>query len=158
MDAHKRNLARSSRRRFRVRKSIRGTAAKPRLSVHRSNLHISAQLIDDDNAVTLAAASSAAKGGRLPYGGNIKAAAEVGARIAELAKAKGISEAAFDRGSYRFHGRVKALAVAATKAGLKCTGLQEKPKAEKPAEAPAPAKKDKKPAGEGKPKGEKAAK
>ena len=147
MDAQKRKAIRAARRRHRVRKSIRGTATKPRLSVYRSNLHIYAQLIDDDAAVTLASASTSTKGAKIDKGGNVKAATAVGTKLAELAKAKGITEAAFDRGSFRFHGRVKALAVAATKAGLKCTGLEEKPKAEKPAaEAPARDKKEKKPA------------
>jgi len=131
MDAQKRKAARSQRRKFRVRKSIRGTAAKPRLSVFRSNLHIYAQLIDDENAVTIAAASSADKGAKLTYGGNIKAAAEVGTRLATKAKEKGITAAAFDRGAYRFHGRVKALAQAASAAGLVCTGPPEPPKAPK---------------------------
>jgi large subunit ribosomal protein L18 len=143
MDRHKSKAIRGERRRHRVRKTIHGTATKPRLSVHRTNMQIYAQLIDDDAEITIAAAASNAKDGKLGYGGNIAAAAEVGKKIAEKAKAKGISEAAFDRGAFRFHGRVKALAVAATKAGLKCTGLEEKKKA-----APAPdakdAKKDKK--------------
>ncbi len=150
MDAQKRKAVRAQRRKFRVRKSIRGTAAMPRLSVARSNLHIYAQLIDDATGTTLAAASSADKGAKLEYGGNIKAATEVGTRLAAKAKEKGITAAAFDRGAYRFHGRVKALAQAATAAGLICTGPPEPPKApkEKPAEAP---KKEK----GGEPKGEK---
>ncbi len=159
MDAQKSKAIRAARRRFRVRKSIKGTATKPRLTVFRSNLHIYAQLIDDAKSVTVAAASTADKGAKVEKGGNSKAAAAVGAKLAEKAKAKGITEAAFDRGAYRFHGRVKALAIAATKAGLKCTSLEVKPKAEKPAEA-APAKKEKKekPAGEAKaPKAEKPA-
>jgi large subunit ribosomal protein L18 len=145
MDAHKSKAVRTQRRKYRVRKAIHGTATKPRLSVHRTNLQIYAQLIDDDAEVTIAAAASNAKDGKLKYGGNVAAAAEVGAKIAEKAKAKGITEAAFDRGAFRFHGRVKALAQAATKAGLKCTGLEEKKK-EAPAKAPdaKDAKKDKK--------------
>jgi large subunit ribosomal protein L18 len=159
MDAQKRKAIRATRRKHRVRKSIKGTATKPRLCVFRSNLHIYAQLIDDAAAVTIASASTSEKGAKVAKGGNSKAAAAVGTKLAEKAKAKGISEAAFDRGAYRFHGRVKALAIAATKAGLKCTSLEEKPKHEKPPEA-APAKKEKKekPAGEAKaPKGEKPA-
>jgi large subunit ribosomal protein L18 len=144
MDRHKSKAIRSKRRRYRVRKAIHGTAAKPRLSIHRTNLQIYAQLIDDDAEVTIAAAASNAKDGKLAYGGNVAAAAEVGKKIAEKAKAKGITEAAFDRGPFRFHGRVKALAVAATKAGLKCTGLEEKKKAEAPTPAAKDAKKDKK--------------
>jgi large subunit ribosomal protein L18 len=136
MDAQKRKVKRAVRRKFRVRRLISGTAAKPRLCIQRSNLHIYAQLIDDDAEVTLASASTIEKGAKLDDGSNIKGATAVGERIAAKAKAKGITEAAFDRGAYRFHGRVKALAVAATKAGLKCTGLEEKPKVEKAAEAP----------------------
>ncbi|MBX3401250.1 MAG: 50S ribosomal protein L18 [Gemmataceae bacterium] len=147
MDRHKSKAIRGERRRHRVRKAIHGTATKPRLSVHRTNLQIYAQLIDDDAEITIAAAASNAKDGKLAYGGNIAAAAEVGKKIAEKAKAKGITEAAFDRGAFRFHGRVKALAVAATKAGLKCTGLEEKKKEAAPATADAKKdKKEKKPA------------
>src|SRR5690348_14862466 len=118
MDAQKRKHHRQQRRRQHVRSKIVGTASKPRLSVFRSSKHIYAQLIDDINGATLAAASSAGKGSS--YGGNVKAAEIVGQKLAEAAKGKGISEAAFDRGHFRFHGRVRALAVAATKAGLKC--------------------------------------
>jgi large subunit ribosomal protein L18 len=143
MDAHKSNTIRTERRKHRVRKAIHGTAQKPRLSVHRTNLQIYAQLIDDDAERTIAAAASNAKDGKLKYGGNVAAAAEVGKKIAEKAKAKGITEAAFDRGAYRFHGRVKALARAATQAGLKCTSLEDKKKTEA---APAEAKDKKKPA------------
>jgi large subunit ribosomal protein L18 len=88
--------------------------------VFRSSKHIYAQLIDDLAGVTLAAASSLVpdvKSG-LPYGGNIKAAKVVGAKIAEAAKAKGIAKAAFDRGHCRYHGRIKALAEAAREGGL----------------------------------------
>ena len=74
MDAQKRKAARARRRQFRVRKAIRGTAAKPRLSVFRSNLHVYAQLIDDENQVTLAAVGSREKGKAGTYGGNAKAA------------------------------------------------------------------------------------
>jgi large subunit ribosomal protein L18 len=108
------------RRRRHVRKRIVGTPERPRLSVFRSSKHIYAQLIDDLAGVTLAAASSVVgdvkKG--LPYGGNVKAAKVVGAKIAEAAKAKGIAKVAFDRGHYRYHGRVKALADAAREGGL----------------------------------------
>jgi large subunit ribosomal protein L18 len=108
------------RRRNHVRRSIVGTPERPRLSVFRSSKHIYAQLIDDLAGVTLAAASSviADVKSALPYGGNIKAAKVVGAKIAEAAKAKGIAKAAFDRGHYRYHGRVKALADAAREGGL----------------------------------------
>jgi large subunit ribosomal protein L18 len=141
MDAQKLKAKRAERRKRRVRRAIRGTATKPRLSVYRSNFHIYAQLIDDDAQVTLAAASTNDKGAKVTKGGNIAAATAVGKALAEKAKEKGISEAAFDRGNFRFHGRVKALARAATQAGLKCTGLEDAaPKAGKP--APADAKKE----------------
>jgi len=154
MDAQKLKHHRQERRRRHVRSKIVGTAERPRLSVFRSSKHIYAQLIDDINGVTLAAASSAAKTGS-KYGGNIKAAVLVGQKLAEAAKAKGIAEAAFDRGHYRFHGRIQALAVAATKAGLRCCN-PENVRVPKPKEAPAektPEKGDKKPKGD-KPKGE----
>ena len=142
MDAQKRNAQRSQRRRFRVRRYIHGTATKPRLSVYRSNLHVYAQLIDDDAQVTLASASSNEKGGDTGYGGNIKAAVAVGTAIAAKAKEKGIAVAVLDRGHYRYHGRVKALARAATDGGLVCTGLVDQPRRKKvaPVEAPKKAK------------------
>jgi len=117
MRAQKRLAVTRQRKRFRVRKKLVGTAERPRLSVFRSSKHIYAQLIDDMTGVTLAAAGSAGK--TAGYGGNVKAAAAVGQKLAEAAKAKGISQAAFDRGHYRYHGRVKALADAARKGGLK---------------------------------------
>ena len=154
MDASKLKAKRAERRRFRVRKAIYGTPERPRLSVFRSNLHIYAQLIDDLNGVTLAAATSAGKATGLKHGGNVKAATLVGQKLAEAATAKGIRQAAFDRGAYRFHGRIAALARAATNAGLVCTG----PEVAKPAAAATPEGADgaaAKPAkGEGKPKGE----
>jgi large subunit ribosomal protein L18 len=106
------------RRRRHVRGKIEGTSERPRLTVFRSSKHIYAQLVDDQNGVTLAAASSMTKDAKLPYGGNVKAAQEVGRKLAEQAKGKGISKAAFDRGHYRYHGRVKALADAAREGGL----------------------------------------
>jgi large subunit ribosomal protein L18 len=122
MDAQKLKAKRGERRKRRVRKAIRGTAGKPRLSVFRSNFHIYAQLIDDDAQVTLAAASTVAKGAKVAKGWNMAAAEAVGKALAEKAKAMGITEAAFDRGPFRFHGRVQAVARAATDNGLKCTG------------------------------------
>ena len=120
MDHQKAKHKQQLRRRNHVRRKIVGTAERPRLSVFRSSKHIYAQLIDDLQGVTLAAASSKREDVRdgLPYGGNVKAAAVVGQKLAELAKAKGISKAAFDRGHYRYHGRVKALADAARAGGL----------------------------------------
>jgi len=92
-----------------------------RLTVHRSNFHIYAQVVDSSGAKVLAAASTAEPEVRasVKYGGNVKAAAEVGKRIAERAKSLGIEAVAFDRAGYRYHGRVKALAEAARAAGLK---------------------------------------
>ena len=142
MDAQKLKQKRGERRKRRVRKGIRGTATKPRLSVFRSNFHIYAQLIDDEAQVTLAAASTSTKGAKVAKGWNITAALVVGKAIAEAAKAKGIGEAAFDRGPFRFHGRVKAVARAATDNGLKCTGAEEASKPAKDAKPPADAKKD----------------
>ena len=120
MSQQKRIQVRRERRKFRVRNKVRGTSERPRLSVFRSSKHIYAQLIDDQSGQTVAAASSCGKGvvKELPYGGNIKAAKVVGKKLADAAKAKGISKAAFDRGSYRYHGRVKALADAAREGGL----------------------------------------
>jgi large subunit ribosomal protein L18 len=113
---HKQQLRRSRH----VRNKITGTAERPRLSVFRSSKHIYAQLIDDLSGVTLCAASTCGKESNkaVPYGGNVKAAAVVGQKIAEVAKEKGITKVAFDRGHYRYHGRVKALADAARKGGL----------------------------------------
>lgn len=108
------------RRKLRVRKSVFGTTERPRLSVYRSLQHIYAQLIDDTSGRTLAEASSASKElrDRIQYGGNKSAAEVVGTALAEQAKTQGIARAAFDRNGYRYHGRVKALADAARKAGL----------------------------------------
>jgi len=91
-----------------------------RLTVHRSNLHIYAQVIDATGSKVIVSASSLDKEVRaeLPNGGNVKAAALVGKRIAEKARAKGVEAVAFDRAGYQYHGRVKALAEAAREAGL----------------------------------------
>ena len=85
MDAQKSKAIRALRRKRHVRKTIRGTATKPRLSVHRSNQHIYAQLIDDEKGVTLAAVSSNDKGSDVTYGGNIDAATIIGKKLAEKA-------------------------------------------------------------------------
>lgn len=105
------------RKHLRVRKKISGTSESPRLCVFRSNAHIEAQIIDDIKGITLVSCSSVAL--KLENGSNIEAAATVGAKIAELALAKGITTIVFDRGGYVYHGRVKALADAAREAGLK---------------------------------------
>ncbi len=120
MDHHKAIAKQRLRRRHHVRRKIVGTTERPRLTVFRSSKHIYAQLIDDLQGVTLAAASSSTADVRkdVPYGGNVKAAAAVGKQLAEAAKTKGITQAAFDRGHYRYHGRIKALADAAREGGL----------------------------------------
>ena len=104
-------------RHARVRAKISGTALRPRLCVYRSNANISAQIIDDVNAVTLAAASTSEKDFGMT-GGNKEAAKKVGTMIAERALAKGIKTIVFDRGGYQYHGRVAELAAGAREAGL----------------------------------------
>ena len=106
---------------LRLRKKIAGTSERPRLSVHRSTRHIRAQVIDDRAGRTLASASSLDEGVRAQIrgGGNLAAAKVVGKIIAERARAQGIENVVFDRGGYRYHGRVQALAEAAREAGLK---------------------------------------
>ena len=108
------------RRRFRVRKRLRGTSERPRLSIFRSHRHIFAQLIDDATGQTVASAGSMdkelVKG--ISYGGNKDAATAVGKAIAERAKKAGVEACALDRGHCKFHGRVAALAEAAREAGL----------------------------------------
>ena len=103
-----------------IRVKISGTAEFPRLAVYRSTKHIYAQLIDDVNHVTLAAASSNDKElkEKLAHGGNIEAAKVVGEAIAKKALAKGVECVVFDRGGFLYHGRVAALADAAREAGL----------------------------------------
>lgn len=113
--------ARHARRIVRVRKKVRGTPERPRLAVSRSLQNMYAQLIDDTTGRTLCALSTQAKDVRasLAYGGNVKAAQELGRRIGEKARSLGIECVSFDRRGRRFHGRVKALADAAREAGLK---------------------------------------
>jgi large subunit ribosomal protein L18 len=108
------------RRHARVRKRINGTDERPRLSVFRSLHHLYAQLIDDRSGATLASASTREKevGGGKVSCSNCSSAEKVGAVIAERAKAKGITAVVFDRGGYKYHGRIKALADAARGAGL----------------------------------------
>ena len=107
-----------ARRRRRVRKKVRGTAERPRLSVFRSNRHIAAQLVDDTTGVTLVAASSVEAELRGGPTGNVDGARAVGTLVAERAKDAGIDRVTFDRGGYRYHGRVAAVAEAAREAGL----------------------------------------
>jgi large subunit ribosomal protein L18 len=116
MKAQKRLAVTRQRKRYRVRKKIVGTPERPRLTVFRSSKHIYAQMIDDLSGKTLAAATSLKKGGS--PGANIPAAVEVGKKLAEAAKAAGITKAAFDRGHYKYHGRLKALADAVRAGGI----------------------------------------
>lgn len=114
----------------RIRRRVRGTDERPRLAVFRSLNHIYAQVIDDRKGHTLAAASSGekkseekkgdkkAEKGKTATGGNVAGAQQVGTLIAERAKAHGVTKVVFDRGGYLYHGRIKALADAARKAGL----------------------------------------
>ncbi len=141
MNHQKSKHVRQLRRRNHVRSGITGTPERPRLTVFRSSKHIYAQLIDDLAGVTLASASSLQPDVRkdLPYGGNVKGAQVVGRQIAAAAKEKGIDKAAFDRGHYKFHGRVKALAEAANAAGLLCCEPKERKKAKLAAQAAAAA-------------------
>lgn len=110
----------AQRRQHHVRKKVLGTSERPRLSVFRSNRHIYAQIIDDVAGATLVSASTRAKGLReqLSNAGNKKAAEAVGEAVAKQALGVGIKCVCFDRNRYKYHGRVRALADAARKAGL----------------------------------------
>jgi len=155
---------RRERRANSVGNSIVGTKERPRLSIYRSNRHFHSQLIDDTEGRTLASASTVMKAlkGTIKNGGDVKAAALVGQKLAELAKAAGITKVVFDRNYYRFHGRVKAFAEAAAKGGLdfllnpKKKDKPPKVRKEKP-KAAEKVKKEKKapPEGVGKPQGPK---
>jgi large subunit ribosomal protein L18 len=115
------HLTGNDRRRARVRRAIKAAAnGRPRLSVHRSSMHIYAQVIDDVQGRTLASASTLDKDVReaLKTGANAAAAAVVGKLIAERAKAVGVTTVIFDRGQFLYHGRIKALADAAREGGL----------------------------------------
>ena len=101
----------------RIRRKVQGTTERPRLAIFRSVAHIYAQVIDDSKGVTIVAASSSEKDSTTT-GGNVAAAKEIGRRVAERAKEKGVTRVVFDRGGYLYHGRVKALADAAREAGL----------------------------------------
>ena len=107
-----------NRRHGRVRKKVNGNVERPRMAVHRSNKHISVQIIDDVAGHTLAAASSLETGLCPGSTSNIEAAKSVGQQIAERAKGAGIEKVVFDRGGNRYHGRVAAVAEAAREAGL----------------------------------------
>lgn len=113
----KRNATRK-RRVFRVRKTLKGTATKPRMSVNKSNKHLFVQLIDDENSKTIAAMGTYSK----EFKGVKKSkecATNLGKKIAEIAKSKKIDEVVFDRGRYKFHGLLSELAKGAREAGLK---------------------------------------
>ena len=114
--SHKRALR--IRRHARVRKLVTGTASRPRLAVFRSARHITAQVIDDTTGRTVAAASTVEGPLRTKTGGNVSAAESVGKLLAERATAAGVKQVVFDRGGYKYHGRVAALADAARQAGL----------------------------------------
>jgi large subunit ribosomal protein L18 len=119
-------ISSSSRRKFVTRKKLRSVninqnssrEIRPRLSIHRTNKQIYAQVIDDIAGVTLAAASSLDKDAASKNGGNVEAATKVGKLVAERAKKAGVTQVQFDRGSFLYHGRVKALADGAREAGL----------------------------------------
>ena len=101
-------------RRIRVRKKVKGTNARPRLSVFRSNRYIYVQVISDESGTTLAAASTVSAGK-----GNLGSAQQLGRDIAARCQQLSIGEVVFDRGGYKYHGRVRAVADAAREAGLK---------------------------------------
>ena len=113
-----RNVMRQARHE-RVRATVHGTSACPRLNVFRSNSNIFAQIIDDEAGVTIVSASSLDKDLKLENGSNIEAATKVGEDVAKKALEKNITNVVFDRGGYVYHGRVKALADSAREAGLK---------------------------------------
>jgi len=104
----------------RIRKKIDGTSERPRLNVYRSLNHIYVQVINDADGKTIAQARTieGRTKGQRSTGGNVASAKEIGKRIAERAKEKGVSKVVFDRGGYLYHGRIKALAEAAREAGL----------------------------------------
>lgn len=115
MNHQKRTNRQRQRRSYRIRNRLRRDSTRPRLCVFRSHKHMYAQIVDDVEGRTLAAASSRADGA---YGGNKAAAEKVGQAIAQRALEAGIKDVKFDRGDYKYHGRVAALADAARKAGL----------------------------------------
>ena len=106
-------------RKARIRGKISGTASRPRLAVFRSNKNIEAQIIDDEQGITLVSASTVEKANKFENGSNVEAAKLVGKTIAERAIEKGIKEVVFDRAGFLYHGRVAALADGAREAGLK---------------------------------------
>lgn len=118
MDKQRVKSRRRTRRRIGIRKRVIGTPERPRLAVYRSLKHIYVQLIDDINGVTIVSAGTRDKAAKLDATGNADAATEVGKTLAARAKDKGVSKVVFDRGGFRYHGRIKALADAARESGL----------------------------------------
>lgn len=120
MDHVKEKLRKRTRRHLRIRQKIKGTAERPRLSVYRSLKHIYCQIINDIEGKTLAAVSTQSPEVKkqIKFGGNVTAAGIVGKRIAEEAKNIGIKKVVFDKGGYKYHGRIKALAEAARECNL----------------------------------------
>lgn len=121
MQATKKKLVRRKRRRQHIRKNLKGSSDRPRLTVYRSAKHIYCQAIDDFNGVTLVSASSMAKDvreGMSASSGNIEGATSVGTLLATRLKEKGISRLSFDRNGYKYHGRVQAVAEALRKEGI----------------------------------------
>ncbi|MDO8588645.1 MAG: 50S ribosomal protein L18 [Armatimonadota bacterium] len=108
------------RRHGRVRRTVTGTSERPRLNVYRSLCHIYAQVVDDTSHAVLASASTVDKElkSKVKTGGNVESARMVGELVAKRAKEKGVEKVVFDRGGYRYHGRVKSLADGAREAGL----------------------------------------
>ena len=117
MEINKLKTVRRKRRKIGIRKRLAGSAERPRLTVFRSSKHTYVQIVDDLAEKTLVSAGTIQD--KLGKGNNIDAAKQVGKTIAERAKAAGITQVAFDRNGYKYHGRVKALADAAREAGLK---------------------------------------
>ncbi|MFG0286456.1 MAG: 50S ribosomal protein L18 [Phycisphaerales bacterium JB039] len=119
MDKSRIKTIRRRRRRIGIRKRVIGTPERPRLAVYRSLNHMYVQVIDDLAGRTIASASTRDKDAAVDVPGNTAAAAKVGAAIAARATSAGVKEVVFDRGGFRYHGRIKALADAAREGGLK---------------------------------------
>lgn len=120
MDHIKEKLRKRTRRHYRIRRKVFGTNERPRLSVYRSLKHIYCQIINDVDGKTLASVSTQTSDikSQVGYGGNVKAAEIVGKMIADEARSKGITKVVFDKGGYKYHGRIKALAESARKHNL----------------------------------------
>lgn len=118
MNKNKLKNVRRRRRRWGIRKKVYGTNERPRVAVYRSLKHTYAQVINDLDGTTIAAASTQDKDLSLDSTGNVEAAKAVGTKLAERAKAAGVTQVVLDRGGFRYHGRVKALADAAREGGL----------------------------------------